>query len=710
MVTFPTPQSYTYSNFKGIRIRNGVNTGGAISAIVCQNVDFVPNTVGSDTQIKSTKGNVLVTQYPNYSIIKGFETVQDGQRYHLVYVETNGYSKEEFDLSKFTVVGSPTITDDGIASGFSDSNYLKINSLTLGNSLHNANSWKIIQEFTYNSREDWSTLFDCTGHRGISSFITPSLNNQFGYALSSDGTNEDISDSLPLSFWGLILGNTYKSVLEFTGTQYIHTLYNSDGTQFGETKTVTSSIKVVNSTNYYIGSRGDFTGSIYLKQFSITVDGKEVFKGTKTVEYPEKGMLLRYITYDNTFEVLIDNLLVTGKANGITMKDTAYDVFVFTNGKDYYSVNFSTTPITQVINPVYNKKKVTGLALAEKDGSLVIGQEDGFGIVIGSRQGDIYDWDYAVTADDKTKPWYQLFGKGVTAIVPYIGGLLVFTADDSTMLSGNPADLTSFEREDSSLGGCMSFESWCKHDKYLFFYDNTQKNIYYYTQIDTGQKILGEPIAPEVQQYFDDEVKRVQMTGFIGENRSEIWILSNKFKLIYDYFIGEWSERVCQDINSYYVADNAVYSTTPDGKILKEKEGAVSCVFDGVFYPAVYTMQTINLGSYSNMKEMEMQPLFTVSDDQDNIFVIDCLIDGKKTKTRRVQVIVNGAKWDLSKFDMSKFAKGSKSVTHQLKGKFVSNWYYIQFTVRTEEKGQEFNILAMELKGITMETDTIGKK
>ena len=59
---------------------------------------------------------------------------------------------------------------------------------------------------------------------------------------------------------------------------------------------------------------------------------------------------------------------------------------------------------------------------------------------------------------------------------------------------------------------------------------------------------------------------------------------------------------------------------------------------------------------------------------------------------------------------MSKFAKGSKSVTHQLKGKFVSNWYYIQFTVRTEEIGQEFNILALELKGITMETDTIGKK
>lgn len=694
MVTFPTPQSYTYSNFKGIRIRNGVNTGGTISAIVCQNVDFVPNTVGSDTQIRSTKGNVLVTQYPDYSIIKGFETVQDGIKHLLVYAETNGYTKKEFDLSKFTVVGTPTITDDGIASNMSQDNRLEIPFNSTGKT-----NFKIKVPFKFPTTMAlggniiWSDAGIGSYCFGTKSYHPTLLGTKVAAFTGSENLQANIDYILEMSVENT---NSCKFEIKRIDTNVVVAT---------ESWTTERSAEI---SKIYISQLSNLV--IDLKQFSIEVDGQEVFNGTKDVEYPANGRLLKYISYDDTFEIVLDNLLVTGEANGITMKDTAYDVFVFTNGKDYYSVNFNTTPITRIINPVYDNKKVTGLALAEKDGSLVIGQEDGFGIVIGSRQGDIYDWDYAVTADDKTKPWYQLFGKGVTAIVPYIGGLLVFTADDSTMLSGNPADLTSFEREDSSLGGCMSFESWCKHDKYLFFYDDTQKNIYYYTQIDTGQKILGEPIAPEVQQYFDDDIKRVQMTGFIGDNRSEIWILSDKFKLIYDYFIGEWSERVCQDLNSYFVYDNAVYSTTPDGKILKEKEGAISCVFDGVFYPAVYTMQTINLGSYSNMKEMEMQPLFTVSDDQDNIFVIDCLIDGKKTKTRRVQVIVNGAKWDLSKFDLSKFAKGSKGVTHQLKGKFVSNWYYIQFTVRIEEKGQEFNILALELKGITMETDTIGKK
>ena len=120
------------------------------------------------------------------------------------------------------------------------------------------------------------------------------------------------------------------------------------------------------------------------------------------------------------------------------------------------------------------------------------------------------------------------------------------------------------------------------------------------------------------------------------------------------------------------------------------------------------------------MKEMEMQPLFTVTDNFNNKFWVDCIIDGKKTKSKFVKMFSKGGIWgddrDLinppsnQQFDVAKFASEDDSITHQVKGKFVSNWYYIQFTVRTEKIGQEFNILALELKGITMETDTIGKK
>ena len=431
-----------------------------------------------------------------------------------------------------------------------------------------------------------------------------------------------------------------------------------------------------------------------------------------------KAVLLK--NYNGVISAILDesyNLTVTGQANGITMLDSAYNTFVFTNGIEYYAWCPDGATAIQKLEPEYNSSPITGLALAEQDGSLVIGSNEG--VVLASKKGDITDFDYNA-GETLTKAWYQLFGKPVTAVVPYIDALLIFTAEDSTMLTGNfSAGVTGGAvRKDASLGGCMSYESWVKHDKYLFFYDDRQKNIYYYMQNDFGQKVLGEPIAPEVQKYFNN-IKRLQMTSYIGNNRSEIWLLSDDFKLIYDYFIGEWTERVCNDITSYFVFDNDVYSTA-EGKILKEKAGNI-CVFDGVYYPCKYAMQLINLGSFSNMKEMEIQPLVSVTQDYNNTFYIDCEIDGKKVKTKHVQSYNNGAVWgddteqtdltpDNELWDVQIFPSEDDSIIQQIKGKFISNWYYLRFTFRTENRGEDFSITNFELKGITQETDTTGRK
>ena len=518
MVSFPTPASYRFTTFKGIRTRNGIAQGGTISATVCQNVDFKPSAYDAGVLITTSYGNAAIAEYEDYTIIKGFETVQEGEHHLLCYAE-----------------------DDA------------------------------------------------------------------------------------------------------------------------------------------------------------------------------KGRLLEYDFTTAEFTVLVDDLTITGQANGITMLDGAYDVFVFTNGIEYYSVQLYPSTTINQLTPQYDGNDVTGLAICEQDGSLVIGCNEG--VVLASRKGDITDWDY-VTPTDTNKPWYQLFGKSVTAVVPYIDALLVFTAEDSTMLSGNMSDATSATRADASLGGCMSYESWCKHDKYLFFYDNRQRNVYYYMQNDYGQKVLGEPIAPEVQKFFNN-VERLQMMSFVGDNRSEIWLLANNFKLIYDYFVHEWSERKCQDLTSYFVYDNGVYSTG-GSKILKEKVGNMG-LYDGVYYPSVYSMQLINLGSYSNMKEMEFQPLLSVTQDYNNTFYLDCTIDGKKTKSKSISMYFQGAIWaddeaqtietsDDELWDLQTFPDENTAVIQQVKGKFISNWYYLQFTIRTNKRGDDFSIACFEIKGITQETDTIGRK
>lgn len=432
------------------------------------------------------------------------------------------------------------------------------------------------------------------------------------------------------------------------------------------------------------------------------------------IENATKGVLVKYNIGLNTFTTLQDNLTKTGKANGITLKNLAYDVFAFTNGVDYYSVQLYPSTVVTKLEPEYDGNPVTGLALAEQDGSLVVGCNEG--VVLASRKGDITDYDY-VTPTDANKPWYQLFGKKVTAVVPYIDALLVFTEEDSTMLSGNFSTATA-NRSDASLGGCMSFESWCKHDKYLFFYDNRQKNIYYYMQNDYGQKVLGEPIAPEVQKFFNN-VNKLQMVSYVGKNRSEIWVLSNNFKLIFDYYIKEWSERNCQDLTSYFVFDNDVFSTG-GSKCFKEKAGNYG-VFDEEYYPSKYSMQLINLGSFSNMKEMETQPLISVVQGYNNTFYVDCEIDGKKTKTKRIEAYSNGAVWgddteqteatpDNEIWDVQVYPEESDTVVQQAKGKFISNWYYLKFTFRTDVRGDDFCITNFELKGITQETDTVGRK
>ena len=127
------------------------------------------------------------------------------------------------------------------------------------------------------------------------------------------------------------------------------------------------------------------------------------------------------------------------------------------------------------------------------------------------------------------------------------------------------------------------------------------------------------------------------------------------------------------------------------------------------------------------MKEMEFQPLLSVVTDHNNTFTIDCMIDGKKIKSKYVKMYYNGAIWaDDSPQDEytpenelwaddegtigQVFPYENESVIQQVKGKFISNWYYLQFTFKTTYKNDDFSINCLELKGITQETDTTGRK
>lgn len=456
----------------------------------------------------------------------------------------------------------------------------------------------------------------------------------------------------------------------------------------------------------------EINGYALIKGFESIQDGTKycfIYAESATI-----GRLYQYNPTANTFTVLVDNLSVTGKANGITMTNSAYDVFVFTNGIEYRRISFAQNPQVATLSPTYNSVAVTGLVLEEQDGSLVIGCDNG--IVLASRKGDITDYNY-VTPTDSNKAWYQIFGSPVTAIVNYNSGLIVFTAEKSTLLIGNMSEAASAQRQESKQGGCFSFESWTIHDNLLFVYDDVQKNIYCYNTNTVGQTVINSPVAKEVKDFFVG-IEKFNIIKYIANNKSEIWINYNDKILIYDYLVQEWTERSCHPITNIFIFNNQIYSLN-QGKLLQERTGN-DCVFDGVFYGASYKAQVINLGSWSNLKEMDLPPILTCVQNFNNKFWITVDIDGKKRKTKFVQMIgsPDTGIWgddaatidDSCTWDTSIFASESDSVTQQVKGKSVSSWYYLQFTFYTEQQGQDFCIRSFELKEISEETDTIGRR
>lgn len=186
------------------------------------------------------------------------------------YVE--GQKHSTFDKSKFTIVGSPTITDDGVISSSTKNNYL-----TLNLNYPNSDIWEIKQEFNIaeNGTEPYIGLIS----RGSPGFQIYSKRSEKNLTFEIGGTT-GLS-----TFYNINYDVNYKiTVKSLGGGNYQWILFNLDN---GNSATKTFSgeqvyldgafrIGLTQSSNY------GYSGSIDLKQFSITVDGVEVLSGNKT--------------------------------------------------------------------------------------------------------------------------------------------------------------------------------------------------------------------------------------------------------------------------------------------------------------------------------------------------------------------------------------------------------------------------------------------
>lgn len=179
-----------------------------------------------------------------------------------------------FDKSKFTVVGNPTITDDGVASGFSNSNYLKCSGILSTTEKHN-----YVLKSAYTHLKDNFTIsryiLDVITTSGAYNGVLVRSSKKFAVVLNSTIVETQITPEI---------GKSYAIELR-TDFQTYAKLY-VDGILSASVTARTTGLP--DSGNVLVGIDTQatmplVTGAIDLKSVSVVSDGKEVFSGNKTV-------------------------------------------------------------------------------------------------------------------------------------------------------------------------------------------------------------------------------------------------------------------------------------------------------------------------------------------------------------------------------------------------------------------------------------------
>lgn len=201
--------------------------------------------------------------------------------YNVMLDELIERAHSTFDKSKFTIVGSPNITNDGVASGFSSSNYL----LTPTIDFRNANSFEIISPVfsagTFSGSQEIMGVLDVGNQNGGFWIIITNSKIYMQIAFT------DWSDNIASQKQTLTANTKYQAKITYTGSAY-EFYYREENGEWISLGSTQSALKL-SLLNHTIGIGKDAiqdsyfsNGTVDLKQLSITVDGVEVFNGNRT--------------------------------------------------------------------------------------------------------------------------------------------------------------------------------------------------------------------------------------------------------------------------------------------------------------------------------------------------------------------------------------------------------------------------------------------
>ncbi len=403
-----------------------------------------------------------------------------------------------FDKSKFEVVGSPTITDNGIASGFSIGNSINLGKYNIQNELHikcNSNNVNLTGTNRgaicswYQNEQNYFRLFWYSNTQLRFDYFKQDESSVTANSFNYDANGNYIFD--------IIYKNNKLSLLK--DGEVIHT-YNG-AINLTALNLVDGQLGVQTVGSWYLEN-----GSIDLKFIAIWADGMPVFNGNKTGLYVAKTD-----NYEKVGDVVISN---DGVASGFSTSNyITYNKQTLGDNFDIIFPKFKTSNVNQDANYLFstsghglrvqlNSGKIRTLAFYGSDQYPVIQgltqlQNNAEYLYKISRKKE--DSNYTLTAflsSDNGKTWVQqsqvtmtqdLYNSGS---VGYLGGNL----NSSDQIFNGSIDLNSFK---IYVDGNLVYQPCLKIP---------------YTEADSTSRIVDVAYRDRVQDLYEQNFKELFYT------------------------------------------------------------------------------------------------------------------------------------------------------------------------------------------------------
>lgn len=423
-------------------------------------------------------------------------------------------------------------------------------------------------------------------------------------------------------------------------------------------------------------------------------------------ETEEVGKIYRYDILANSLTLMYEGLTVTGKSCAITVEQGWTDQFIFSNGEEILNIEIGRiedgvskeVKVMSLTDP--DGRTVKGLGLQVWDGRLFIFNGN---ILWYSRQENYSDFSTS-TPEQTTSAGFIEYIKEITAIYNYLNSLAVFHSDCSSLLSIEKDG--TYSRTDDSPGGCASYNSLIFHGTSLYFYDHTKKGVFSFEQVVNGDKTLGNNVAEDVQSILCSisltDLHKIRTLSVVTSEKNEIWFLipnNDEYStiLIFDYLRGEWLKRKSNKINCFNVLQSRILSCGT--KIFEEYVGFK---FDNEYINSYYNCSTANLGADNTLKVLYFPPRVTLDMTRSSEFMVKYVrnydyLKKSKVKKIRTKTIKNALYWDIGYWDTNFWASAKSTSIYKFPG---ANFKALEIQIFTNEDGQEFSIMSIEMSKI----------